>query len=61
MKLLKVIKKILLLQDLTLSEEDALRAQIFGCWSVPLGLPYDKTYLLELKLTIKKRWNNYEI
>ena len=22
---------------LTLSEEDALRAQIFGCWSVPLG------------------------
>ena len=26
---------------LTLSEEDALRAQIFGCWSVPLGLPYD--------------------
>ncbi|MDA8822855.1 cell envelope biogenesis protein TolA, partial [Candidatus Pelagibacter bacterium] len=23
---------------LTLSEEDALRAQIFGCWSVPLGL-----------------------
>ena len=27
---------------LSLSEEDALRAQIFGCWSVPLGLPYDK-------------------
>ena len=26
---------------LTLSEEDALRAQIFGCWTVPLGLPYD--------------------
>ena len=26
---------------LSLSEEDALRAQIFGCWSVPLGLPYD--------------------
>ena len=26
---------------LTLSEEDALRAQIFGCWSVPLGLPYN--------------------
>ena len=26
---------------LSLSEEDALRAQIFGCWTVPLGLPYD--------------------
>ena len=24
---------------LTLSEEDALKAQIFGCWSIPLGLP----------------------
>ena len=23
---------------LTLSEEDALKAQIFGCWSIPLGL-----------------------
>ena len=29
---------------LTLSEEDALRAQIFGCWSVPLGLPMIKIY-----------------
>ena len=26
---------------LTLSEEDALKAQIFGCWSIPLGLPYN--------------------
>ena len=23
---------------LSLSEEDALKAQIFGCWSIPLGL-----------------------
>ena len=30
---------------LSLSEEDALRAQIFGCWSVPLGLPYDDNLL----------------
>ena len=29
-------------RGLSLSEEDALRAQIFGCWSVPLGLPYDE-------------------
>ena len=39
---------------LTLSEEDALRAQIFGCWSVPLGLPYDKDLLVRLKLELKK-------
>ena len=23
---------------LSLSEEDALKAQIFGCWSIPLGI-----------------------
>ena len=39
---------------LTLSEEDALRAQIFGCWSVPLGLPYDKDLLVRIKLELKK-------
>ncbi len=39
---------------LTLSEEDALRAQIFGCWSVPLGLPYDQNLLVRVKLQLKK-------
>ena len=39
---------------LTLSEEDALRAQIFGCWSVPLGLPYDENLLVRIKLELKK-------
>ena len=38
---------------LSLSEEDALRAQIFGCWSVPLGLPYDKDLLVRIKLKLK--------
>ena len=40
--------------SLTLSEEDALRAQIFGCWSVPLGLPYDQDLLVRVKLQLKK-------
>ena len=39
---------------LTLSEEDALRAQIFACWSVPLGLPYDENLLVRIKLQLKK-------
>ncbi len=39
---------------LTLSEEDALRAQIFGCWTVPLGLPYDKDLLVRVKLELKQ-------
>tara|TARA_Y100000590_G_scaffold95093_1_gene107776 strand:- start:8343 stop:9149 length:807 start_codon:yes stop_codon:yes gene_type:complete len=39
---------------LSLSEEDALKAQIFGCWSVPLGLPYDKNLLVRIKLKLKQ-------
>ena len=38
---------------LSLSEEDALKAQIFGCWSIPLGLPYDKNLLVRIKLQLK--------
>ncbi len=38
---------------LTLSEEDALKAQIFGCWSIPLGLPYNKNLLVRIKLILK--------
>ena len=40
-------------QGLSLSEEDALRAQIFGCWSVPLGLPSYKDLLVRIKLKLK--------
>ena len=39
---------------LTLSEEDALRAQIFGCWTVPLGLPYDDDFIVRIKLDLKQ-------
>ena len=39
--------------SLTLSEEDALKAQIFGCWSLPLGLPYQKNLLVRIKLRLK--------
>ena len=38
-----------------------MRAQIFGCWSVPLGLPYDQDLLVRIKLQLKKRWYNNEI
>ena len=42
-----------ILSGLTLSEEDALKAQIFGCWSIPLGLPYNKNLLVRIKLKLK--------
>jgi len=38
---------------LTLNEEDALKAQIFGCWSIPLGLPYNENLLVRIKLELK--------
>jgi len=39
-------------QGLSLSEEDALKAQIFGCWSIPLGLPYNENLLVRIKLQL---------
>ncbi len=41
------------LSNLTLSEEDALKAQIFSCWSIPLGLPYNENLLVRIKLKLK--------
>ena len=38
---------------LSLSEEDALKAQIFGCWSIPLGLPFNEDLLVRIKLELK--------
>ena len=38
---------------LTLSEEDTLKAQIFGCWSIPLGLPYSENLLVRIKLRLE--------
>ena len=53
-KITQSSKKNSFASGLTLSEEDALRAQIFGCWSVPLGLPYDQDLLVRIKLELKK-------
>ena len=41
------------LSRLSLSEEDALKAQIFGCWSIPLGLPLSDDLLVRIKLQLK--------
>ena len=40
------------LSGLSLSEEDALKAQICGCWSIPLGLPYNENLLVRIKLQL---------
>ena len=53
-KLTQSSKKNSFVKGLTLSQEDALRAQIFGCWTVPLGLPYDEDFLVRIKLELKQ-------
>ena len=45
-------KKSVDITGLSLSEEDALKAQIFGCWSIPLGLPYNENLLVRIKLQL---------
>ena len=47
------INETTILPGLTLSEEDALKAQIFGCWSIPLGLPYNENLLVRIKLELE--------
>jgi len=40
--------------NLTITEEQALQAQIFTCWSIPLGLPYaEEDMLVRIKLSLK--------
>ena len=52
-KITQSSKKTSFATGLTLSQEDALKAQIFGCWSLPLGLPYHKNLLVRIKLKLK--------
>jgi uncharacterized protein YqgQ len=49
----KIKKENIDISGLTLSEEDALKAQIFGCWRIPLGLPYNENLLVRIKLKLK--------
>jgi hypothetical protein len=37
---------------LTLPEEDSLKAQIFGCWNIPLGLPANEDLMVRIKLKL---------
>ena len=41
-------------KKLTLSEEDAIRAQFMQCWSIPLGMPYDETHIVKIKVFLNK-------
>ena len=40
-------------KGLTITQEDAIKAQIFKCWNIPLGLPYDEDLTVRIKLQLK--------
>ena len=39
--------------NLTSSEQDILKKQLFNCWSVPLGLPKNKDLKVKVKLMLR--------
>ena len=41
-------------KGLSITQEDAIKAQIFKCWNIPLGLPYDEDLTVRIKLKLKK-------
>ena len=41
-------------QALEDSAEDALKNQLFNCWSIPLGLPKNKDLIVSIKLKLLK-------
>ncbi len=47
-------KENIITPSLTLGEEDALKAQIFECWSIPLGLSYNENLLVRVRLKLRK-------
>ena len=46
--------RVMLDKGLTLSQEDAIKAQIYKCWNIPLGLPYDQNLLVRIRLKLNQ-------
>lgn len=39
--------------SLTLAEEEDIKSQIFGCWSIPMGLPYSEDLVVNIKVDFR--------
>ena len=37
---------------LTITQEDAIKAQIFKCWNIPIGLPYNENLTVRIKIKL---------
>ncbi len=40
-------------KGLTITQEDAVRAQIYKCWNIPIGLPYNEDLTVKIRLKLK--------
>jgi len=41
-------------KGITLSQEDAIKAQIYKCWNIPLGLPFDQNLLVRIRMKLRQ-------
>src|SRR5210317_1255919 len=41
-------------KGLSITQEDAIKAQIFKCWNIPLGLPYNEDLTVRIRLKLNK-------
>jgi outer membrane biosynthesis protein TonB len=45
-------QKNIVTSKLTITQEDAIKAQIFKCWNIPIGLPYNENLTVRIKIKL---------
>ena len=45
-------QKNVITSKLTITQEDAIKAQIFKCWNIPIGLPYNENLTVRIKIKL---------
>ena len=45
-------QKNVVVSKLTITQEDAIKAQIFKCWNIPIGLPYNENLTVKVRLKL---------
>ena len=45
-------QKNIVVSKLTITQEDAIKAQIFKCWNIPIGLPYNENLTVKIRVKL---------
>ena len=45
-------QKNLVVSKLAITQEDAIKAQIFKCWNIPIGLPYNENLIVKVRIRL---------